>query len=102
MEQATGTELKPGSKLLSYNVLGLLAQGGMAEVYLARKNGAQPVVIKRIRPGLVEDPQFVRMFLDDWRDVDDLVTTDDAEPEVVEKCEFHRGCSSWFGSSLVV
>jgi len=59
--------LKPGTRLLGYQVLGLLAQGGMAEVYLARKPSGPPVVIKRIRPNLVEDPQFVRMFVDEAR-----------------------------------
>ena len=40
--------LRPGTRLLGYQVLGLLAQGGMAEVYLARKSNGPPVVIKRI------------------------------------------------------
>jgi serine/threonine-protein kinase len=68
MQNSAGKgELKPGTVVLGYTVLGLLAQGGMAEVYLAVKTGQPPVVVKRIRPNLVEDPQFVRMFLDEAR-----------------------------------
>jgi serine/threonine-protein kinase len=64
-------ELQAGQKVLGYSILGLLAQGGMAEVYLARKQGSsrggQPVVLKRIRPALVDDPQFIQMFVDEAR-----------------------------------
>ncbi|MEM6996837.1 MAG: serine/threonine-protein kinase, partial [Myxococcota bacterium] len=47
-----------------YQVLGRLAVGGMAELYLARHRGAV-VVLKRILPHLAEDPEFVRMFHDE-------------------------------------
>ncbi|MCH9686127.1 MAG: protein kinase, partial [Deltaproteobacteria bacterium] len=53
----------------SHEVLGRLAVGGMAELYLARTthdNGSQEVVVlKRILPHLAEDPEFVRMFRDE-------------------------------------
>ncbi|MBI5494711.1 MAG: serine/threonine protein kinase [Deltaproteobacteria bacterium] len=65
MTETQTPSLKPGTSVLGYQVLGLLAQGGMAEVYLARRGAGPPVVIKRIRPNLVSDPQFVRMFLDE-------------------------------------
>ncbi|MBX7080193.1 MAG: serine/threonine protein kinase, partial [Nannocystaceae bacterium] len=52
-----------------YDVLGRLAVGGMAELFLGRPRGAPPntgaVVIKRILPQLAEDPEFVRMFRDE-------------------------------------
>jgi len=54
-----------------YELLSLLARGGMAEVFLARMTGvggfARQLVIKRILPQLVDDPEFVTMFLDEGR-----------------------------------
>lgn len=54
-----------------YQILRLLARGGMAEVYLARAKGLQGfeklVVIKRILPVLSADPAFVEMFLNEAR-----------------------------------
>ncbi|MBK8718658.1 MAG: protein kinase [Deltaproteobacteria bacterium] len=61
----------PGSGELSarYDVIGRLAVGGMAELFLGRPKGAPAntgaVVIKRILPQLAEDPEFVRMFRDE-------------------------------------
>lgn len=52
-----------------YELLGRLAVGGMAELYLARAVGSDAdgrvVVLKRILPHLSEDPEFVRMFRDE-------------------------------------
>src|SRR5207302_736487 len=54
-----------------YTLVAKLAQGGMAEIFLARLGGAagfeKLVCIKRILPELVKDPQFVSMFLDEAR-----------------------------------
>ena len=48
-----------------------LAEGGMAEVFLARQSGMEgfekPVVIKRILPHLTSDPKFVEMFINEAR-----------------------------------
>jgi Protein kinase domain len=54
-----------------YQVIGKLANGGMAEAYLAL-SGELPalrslVVVKRILPHLSSQEQFVRMFLDEAR-----------------------------------
>lgn len=53
----------------SHEVLGRLAVGGMAELYLARTThddgSREVVVLKRILPHLAEDPEFVRMFRDE-------------------------------------
>jgi hypothetical protein len=50
-----------------YQLVRKLATGGMAEVFLAKSRGPRgfekTVVVKRILPHLVEDPQFVDMFL---------------------------------------
>jgi serine/threonine protein kinase len=54
-----------------YLLIGRLATGGMAEVFLARRDGPagfeKIVVVKRILPQFSEDPDFRRMFLDEAR-----------------------------------
>jgi len=54
-----------------YELIARLAQGGMAELYLARSTGAggfeKVVVLKRILPVYESDPDFVRMFLAEAR-----------------------------------
>jgi eukaryotic-like serine/threonine-protein kinase len=54
-----------------YELLTLLARGGMAEVYLARMTGVggfeRQLVIKRILPHLTGDTDFVEMFLNEGR-----------------------------------
>jgi serine/threonine-protein kinase len=48
-----------------------LAEGGMAEVFLAKQSGMEgfekPVVVKRILPHLTSDPKFVDMFVNEGR-----------------------------------
>ncbi|MHB1844526.1 MAG: protein kinase domain-containing protein [Deltaproteobacteria bacterium] len=60
-----------GQRLGRYTLLGKLATGGMAEVFLARQDGpkgfAKTVVIKRILPHFGQDEQFVQMFLNEAR-----------------------------------
>ena len=55
----------------SYTIERRLGSGGMADVYLARRSGAggvvQKVALKRLRPEHVDDPNFVRMFLEEAR-----------------------------------
>lgn len=50
-----------------YEILGRLGVGGMAEAYLAVRRGpggfVQRACIKRIRPDLGQDPEFVRQFM---------------------------------------
>src|SRR5436190_4228086 len=58
-------------RLGRYQIIGRLATGGMAEVYLAL-SGEVPgfrtlVVVKRILPHLASNSQFIRMFLDEAR-----------------------------------
>ena len=58
-------------RLGRYEILGALASGGMAELFLARLPGvegfAKRVVIKRVLPGLARDRDFVEMFLAEAR-----------------------------------
>ena len=59
-----------------YEVIEKLAQGGMAQVYLAKQKGMDGfekiVVIKRILPHLAVGDDFIRMFLDEARTAADL------------------------------
>jgi serine/threonine-protein kinase len=61
--------MDPGETHLDkYELLALLARGGMAEILLARQQGvgfSRLVVIKRILPHLAEDPALVAMFLEE-------------------------------------
>jgi serine/threonine protein kinase len=54
-----------------YQLLALLATGGMAEIYLARQTGIQGfnrlVVVKRVLPHLARDSSFLEMFFDEAR-----------------------------------
>jgi eukaryotic-like serine/threonine-protein kinase len=70
--ESTDAELQAGTQVLGrYSVVGKLAQGGMAEVYLARQVGPagyqKLVVIKRVRPHLANDADFVGMFVNEAR-----------------------------------
>lgn len=63
--------LAPGTQLGKYTLIRRIAMGGMAELFLAVQQGAggfqKTVAIKRILPGLSEDPRFVAMFLNEAR-----------------------------------
>jgi serine/threonine-protein kinase len=70
--ESTDAELQSGTQILGrYSVVGKLAQGGMAEVYLARQVGPagyqKLIVIKRVRPHLANDANFVGMFVNEAR-----------------------------------
>lgn len=60
-----------GERYGDYELLRLIATGGMAEIYLARLDGvaglSRTVVVKRMLPQLAVRPDFVRMFLDEAR-----------------------------------
>lgn len=57
--------------LSRYEIVGRLATGGMAEVWLARAKGIagfeKLVVVKTILPRLAEDPRFVQQFVNEAR-----------------------------------
>ncbi len=58
-------------QLGDYELLTKIAQGGMADIFLARQTGLggleRVVVIKRIQPEYAEDPEFTEMFLREAR-----------------------------------
>lgn len=61
--------LKRRDRLGAYEIVARLKAGGMAQVYLARRRGAagftRPVALKLIHPHLADEPEFVRMFVDE-------------------------------------
>ena len=61
-----GTEVL---RLGSYEILGKLARGGMAELFLATMpdDVGKIVVIKKILPKYAANPKFVKLFLDEAR-----------------------------------
>src|SRR4051794_21669379 len=52
-----------------YTIAKKIADGGMAEIFLARQVGAEgferTVIVKRILPGLSANPQFRQMLVDE-------------------------------------
>ena len=58
-----------GERIAGYELVERIAVGGMAEIFLARQEGLEgfekSIVIKRIRPHLSKEPNFVRMFLNE-------------------------------------
>src|SRR5207253_10585096 len=67
---ACGTDRLSGIETFGkYVLLDKLAKGGMAEVHLARETTGEQrlVALKKMLPHLVEDPDFMTMFLDEAR-----------------------------------
>jgi serine/threonine protein kinase len=60
-----------GERFGKYLLVGEIAVGGMAELFLAVHRGVEgfikAVVIKRVLPHLTNNPEFVRMFVDEAR-----------------------------------
>jgi serine/threonine-protein kinase len=60
-----------GERFGKYLIVGELAVGGMAEVFLGVQRGLEGftkvVVLKRVLPGYSSQPDFVRMFIDEAR-----------------------------------
>jgi serine/threonine protein kinase len=71
VEWVSGLAVNTAITLGRYEVVKHLAQGGMAEVFLARATGIEGferhVVIKRIREEQAHDKMHVQMFLDEAR-----------------------------------
>ena len=61
--------IQQGGHLGRYQLITRLATGGMAEVWLARATGAKgfqkTIVVKTILPHLADDPDFLRMFINE-------------------------------------
>ncbi|HEY5921557.1 MAG TPA: serine/threonine-protein kinase [Kofleriaceae bacterium] len=86
---------EPPQRFGDYSILGHLATGGMAEVFIARKTGLHGfekiVVIKRVRPDLTGDTTAISNFLDEAR----LVATLE-HPNIVPVYEVGYAKGSYF------
>lgn len=80
-----------------YELLGRIAVGGMAEIYLAREPervagaGDRHLVIKRVLSHVADDPTFVNMFFDEARLAMRL-----QHPAIVHMYEFGEEAGSYF------
>jgi len=78
-----------------YHLIRKLAAGGMAEVFLARQQGKKGfeklVCLKRILPGYADNPDFVRMFVDEARIAADL-----RHPNLVSVFDAGEDDGAWF------
>jgi serine/threonine protein kinase len=87
--------LSPGTVVGKYVIQRKLAEGGMAEIFLATAQGAEgfekPVVIKRIRSGLANDTSFVEMFIAEARLASRL-----SHPNLVHIFDFDRHEDSYY------
>jgi serine/threonine-protein kinase len=78
-----------------YRLVRPLAQGGMAEIFLARQSGPagfeKQVVIKRVLPHLSANQEFVHMFLDEARIAARL-----SHPNIVQIFDFGEADGAYF------
>ncbi len=75
-----------------YTLLKRLGAGGMGEVFLAKAaNESQPIVLKRILPHLLENPRFLRLFLDETRIASRLV-----HPNIARIHELGEASGTWY------
>jgi eukaryotic-like serine/threonine-protein kinase len=99
--------LEAGTPIGKYVVKRKLAEGGMAEIYLATSTGAEgfekEVVIKRVRSFLSDDESFVQMFIAEARlasglnhaNVVQIFDFAKHEDSYYLAMEYIRGCSLW-------
>ncbi|WP_073564459.1 serine/threonine-protein kinase [Archangium sp. Cb G35] len=99
--------LEAGTPIGKYVVKRKLAEGGMAEIYLATSTGAEgfekEVVIKRVRSFLSDDESFVQMFIAEARlasglnhaNVVQIFDFAKHEDSYYLAMEYVRGCSLW-------
>jgi serine/threonine-protein kinase len=99
--------LEAGTRIGKYLVKRKLAEGGMAEIYLATSTGPEgfekEVVIKRVRAFLAGDENFVKMFIAEAQlasrlnhaNVVQIFDFDKHEDSYYLAMEYVRGCSLW-------
>src|SRR5262245_9655800 len=92
-------------RLGRYELVAAVASGGMASVHLARRVGqaglSRAMALKLLHPHLLEDPEFVGMFLDEARlaarirhgNVVDVYDVETIDGEMVIAMEYVEGVS---------
>ena len=92
---ASLASLEPIGKIGRYDVIGRLASGGMAEIFLGRESGAaggaRHLVLKRILPHAASDERMVEMFVHEARLCMNL-----KHPHICPIYEFGRDDDSFF------
>jgi serine/threonine-protein kinase len=87
--------LLTGERFGNYLLVGELATGGMAKIFLAVYEGLEGfnrvVAVKRVLPDLTESSEFVRMFLDEARIAARL-----EHPNIVRTYEFGTEAGRYF------
>ena len=87
--------LAPGTPVGRYVVRRKIAEGGMAEIFLAASRGPEgfekEVVIKRVRSALASDPSFVQMFIAEARVASKL-----NHPNIVHIFDFDQHGDSYY------
>jgi serine/threonine-protein kinase len=78
-----------------YQLLDRIAEGGMAEIFLARQvdpqGGDRPVVIKRVLPHLGNNTELMKMFLDEAR-----ISARLAHPNIVQIYDFGQEGNTFY------
>jgi len=74
-----------------YLLLDRVDVGGMAEVFVARGPDGEPCAVKRLLPGLCEDPALAAMFLEEAR-----ITAELDHPGIVAVRDFGRIGESYY------
>lgn len=90
------SELGPGTRIDRYEIIELLARGGMAEIYLVKSIGLRGFetrsVLKRLPPSCVNDePGYLKMFLDEARLVASL-----RHPNIAQVFDLGQDGDSYF------
>jgi tRNA A-37 threonylcarbamoyl transferase component Bud32 len=95
---ANGPSLPPPARVGRYHVLAKIADGGMAAVYMARRDDGEIVAIKRIREEFARNKDFLTMLFDEARIVSHL-----RHPNIVRYHELgNEGGQAFIAMELLV
>jgi len=92
---AGGIDSTPPGEVGDYQILGMIARGGMAEIYKAKKKGVKGfekiIAIKRILSGYGEDDKFIEMLVDEAKIAAEL-----SHPNIVQIYDLGRKDNYYF------